>query len=182
MGPYGPGPGPLWGPTCPGQDPYGPYGPIFWTSHILNRPYYEPAILWTSHIRNQPYYEPVILWTSHILNQPYYEPAILWTSHIMNQPYYEPAILWTSHIMNQPYYEQATVWTSHIINQPYYEPASGEDNGDDGGGRILPEHPSPILHAPRDNISRKGNPSLRCRKLYRNFPKNRFLGIPCKSN
>ena len=29
--------------------------------------------------------------------------------------------------------------------------------GDDGdGGRIFPEHPSPILHAPRDVISRKG--------------------------
>ena len=36
---------------------------------------------------------------------------------------------------------------------------AGDD--DDGGGRIFPEHPSPILHAPRDNISRKGNPSLR---------------------
>ena len=31
------------------------------------------------------------------------------------------------------------------------------DGGGDGGdGRILPEHPSPILHAPRDIISRKG--------------------------
>ena len=39
-------------------------------------------------------------------------------------------------------------------------PLSGEDGGGDGGGRILPEHPSPILHAPRDNISCKGNPSL----------------------
>ena len=28
------------------------------------------------------------------------------------------------------------------------------DGGDDG--RIFPEHPSPILHAPRDIISRKG--------------------------
>ena len=35
----------------------------------------------------------------------------------------------------------------------------GDDDGDDG--RIFPEHPSPILHAPRDNISRKDNPSLR---------------------
>ena len=33
----------------------------------------------------------------------------------------------------------------------------GEGKGDDGnGGRIFPEHPSPILHAPRDNISCKG--------------------------
>ena len=41
---------------------------------------------------------------------------------------------------------------------------AGEDDGgddDDDDGRIVPEHPSPILHAPRDNISRKGNPSLR---------------------
>ena len=29
-----------------------------------------------------------------------------------------------------------------------------DDDGDDG--RISPEHPSPILHAPRDIISRKG--------------------------
>ena len=36
---------------------------------------------------------------------------------------------------------------------------AGEDDdggGDDDDGRIFPEHPSPILHAPRDNISRKG--------------------------
>ena len=33
----------------------------------------------------------------------------------------------------------------------------GEDvGGDGGGGRISPEHASPILHAPRDNISCKG--------------------------
>ena len=35
-----------------------------------------------------------------------------------------------------------------------------DDDGDDGDGdddgRIFPEHPSPILHAPRDIISRKG--------------------------
>ena len=32
------------------------------------------------------------------------------------------------------------------------------DGGDGGGddGRIFPEHPSPILHAPSDIISRKG--------------------------
>ena len=36
-----------------------------------------------------------------------------------------------------------------------------EPLGSGGGGIIFPEHPSPILHAPRDNISRKGNPSLR---------------------
>ena len=33
--------------------------------------------------------------------------------------------------------------------------------GDDGDGRIFPEHPSPILHAPRDIISCKGkSPTL----------------------
>ena len=34
-----------------------------------------------------------------------------------------------------------------------------DDDGDDGDddGRIFSEHPSPILHAPRDNISRHGN-------------------------
>jgi len=53
--------------------------------------------------------------------------------------------------------------------------------GDGGGGddgRIFPEHPRPILHAPRDNISRKDNPSLRYSRpipeqnkteIYRNF-------------
>ena len=30
------------------------------------------------------------------------------------------------------------------------------DGGDGDGGRIFQEHPSPILHAPRDIISRKG--------------------------
>ena len=34
-------------------------------------------------------------------------------------------------------------------------PRLDKDDGGDGG-RILPEQPSPILHAPRDNISRKG--------------------------
>ena len=37
----------------------------------------------------------------------------------------------------------------------------GEDDGDDDDGRTFPEHLSPILHAPRDNIYRKDNPSLR---------------------
>ena len=38
----------------------------------------------------------------------------------------------------------------------------GDDGGDDGdGGRIFPGHPGPIPNAPRDNISRKGIPSLR---------------------
>ena len=36
----------------------------------------------------------------------------------------------------------------------------GGDGGDDGG-IILPVHPGPIPNAPRDNISRKGIPSLR---------------------
>ena len=37
----------------------------------------------------------------------------------------------------------------------------GEGEDGDDGRIIFPEHPSPILHAPRDNISRKGSPSLR---------------------
>ena len=37
----------------------------------------------------------------------------------------------------------------------------GDDDGDnDDDGRIFPEHPSPILPAPRDNISRKGKSLL----------------------
>ena len=37
-----------------------------------------------------------------------------------------------------------------------------DDDGDgDDGGRICPGHPGPIPNAPRDNISRKGIPSLR---------------------
>ena len=35
----------------------------------------------------------------------------------------------------------------------------GDGGGD--GGRIFPGHPGPIPNAPRDNISRKGIPSLR---------------------
>ena len=41
----------------------------------------------------------------------------------------------------------------------YWVGPVGEDGGDGDGhddGRFFPEHPSPILHAPRDNISRKG--------------------------
>ena len=32
----------------------------------------------------------------------------------------------------------------------------GGDDGGDGDGRIFPEHAGPIIHAPRDIISRKG--------------------------
>ena len=39
---------------------------------------------------------------------------------------------------------------------PHPAPRVGDDGGDDGDGRIFPGHPSPILHAPRDIISRKG--------------------------
>ena len=46
---------------------------------------------------------------------------------------------------------------SWILGTPPPQPRVGDDNGDgDGDGRIFPEHPSPILHAPRDIISRKG--------------------------
>jgi hypothetical protein len=49
-----------------------------------------------------------------------------------------------------------------------FENRFGDNDGgdDDGGRRIFPEHPSPILHTPTDNISRKDNPSLR----YKKFP------------
>ena len=39
------------------------------------------------------------------------------------------------------------------------------DSNDDGG-RMFPEHPSPILYTLRDNISRKGNPSLQNTYIY----------------
>ena len=41
---------------------------------------------------------------------------------------------------------------------PPPQPWVGDGGGGDGGGdgRIFQEHPSPILHAPRDIISRKG--------------------------
>ena len=55
-----------------------------------------------------------------------------------------------------------TVTKNNNIVREFVQQVAGEDGGDGGGGgRICPEHPSPILHAPRDNISRKGNPSLR---------------------
>ena len=40
--------------------------------------------------------------------------------------------------------------------KPTARPPQPRVGGDDGDGRIFPEHPSPILHAPRDIISRKG--------------------------
>ena len=46
-----------------------------------------------------------------------------------------------------------------LANEDGRKAACGDGGGDDGGGgdgRIFPEHPSPILHAPRDIISRKG--------------------------
>ena len=53
--------------------------------------------------------------------------------------------------------------------------AGEDDDGDGGGGgRISTEHPSSILHAPRDNISRKGNPSLRYIYIYIYCPKTDF--------
>ena len=41
----------------------------------------------------------------------------------------------------------------------FFKTRVGDGGGDGGGGddgRIFPGHPSPILHAPRDIISRKG--------------------------
>ena len=42
--------------------------------------------------------------------------------------------------------------------EKFFQTRVGDGGGDGGGddGRIFPEHPSPILHAPRDIISRKG--------------------------
>ena len=44
--------------------------------------------------------------------------------------------------------------------EKFFQTRVGDGGGGDGGGgddgRISPEHPSPILHAPRDIISRKG--------------------------
>ena len=37
----------------------------------------------------------------------------------------------------------------------------GDGGGDDDDGRIFPAHPGPIPKASRDQISRKGSPSLR---------------------
>ena len=48
----------------------------------------------------------------------------------------------------------------YLIGTRYRKGDYGDGGGDDG--RPFPEHPSPILHAPRDNISRKDKPSLRC--------------------
>ena len=47
--------------------------------------------------------------------------------------------------------------TSNILKTDFV----GEDDGGGDDGIIFTEKPSPILHAPRDNISRKDNPSLR---------------------
>ena len=57
----------------------------------------------------------------------------------------------------------------------------GEAEGG-GGGIICPDHPSPILHAPRDNISRKGNPSLRCLLCFLNLciPARFYCPHPCR--
>ena len=46
------------------------------------------------------------------------------------------------------------------LPHPPPQPRVGDGDDDDGGddvGRIFPEHPNPIIHAPRDIISRKGN-------------------------
>ena len=49
-----------------------------------------------------------------------------------------------------------------------------DDGDDDDEGRIFTEHPSPILHAPRDIISRKGQ-SLTPTICKGNLP-SRFAG------
>ena len=52
-------------------------------------------------------------------------------------------------------------WCSGVLFVPIFGRESplglfGDDGDGDGGGRIFPEHPNPIPHAPRDIISRKG--------------------------
>ena len=59
---------------------------------------------------------------------------------------------------------------------PPPQPWVGDGGGGNGGGRIFPEHPSPILHAPRDIISRKGK-SLT--PIYTTSIKPLYT-IPCK--
>ena len=53
----------------------------------------------------------------------------------------------------------------------------GGGGGDGGGddGRIFPEHPSPILHAPRDSISRKGKSLTPIRDFRGDFYARRFV-------
>ena len=47
----------------------------------------------------------------------------------------------------------------------------GDDgDGDGGGGRSFPGHPDPIPNAPRDNIFRKGIPSLRFLHILTEIP------------
>ena len=48
-------------------------------------------------------------------------------------------------------------------NMKFRKVARGDNGGGDSGdgGGIVPEHRSPLLHAPGGNISRKGSPSLR---------------------
>ena len=47
----------------------------------------------------------------------------------------------------------------------WYAALVGDGGDSDGDGRISPEHPSPILHPPRDIISRRAQPSLRHTRL-----------------
>ena len=50
---------------------------------------------------------------------------------------------------------RAIVFDDSFEHEVWWRDGGGDDDdGDDG--RIFPEHPSPILHAPRDIISRKG--------------------------
>ena len=53
----------------------------------------------------------------------------------------------------------SSIWSpfvkQHVLAKTSKNDKKGDD-GNDGDGRISSEHPSPILHAPRDNIPRKG--------------------------
>ena len=50
----------------------------------------------------------------------------------------------------------SSVLLPHIPSEK--SPKEGDGDDDDDDGRIFPGHASPILNAPRDNISRKGIP------------------------
>ena len=68
---------------------------------------------------------------------------------------------------------------TYIYIERERERGAGEDGGGDDNGRSFPEHPSPILHAPRNNISRKGkslNPIMLYMMLYMIFINITSLG------
>ena len=70
---------------------------------------------------------------------------------VLNKP---PSFIWT------PFVKKTYFGKSRQICGKVGKVGDGDD-GDGGGGRIFPGHPGPIPNVPRDQISRKGIPSLR---------------------